>query len=70
MHSSPTARDALITAPTDIQASGTTTADTPIRDVMAQLTGLARGLMVTEADQTIGMITRKAVLTRLLNPRG
>ncbi len=65
-----TARDALITAPTDIQSSGTTTADTPIRDVMAQLTGPTRGLTVTEAGQTIGMITREAVLARLLNPRG
>ena len=65
-----TARDALVVGASDILSGGTTTADTPIRDVMAQLTGPTRGVTVTDNGETIGMITREAVLTRLLNPRG
>ena len=65
-----TARDVLVVGASDILSGGTTTADTPIRDVMAQLTGPTRGVTVTDNGETIGMITREAVLTRLLNPRG
>ncbi len=65
-----TARDALATGLSDIPVSGETTAETPIRDVMGQLRGPVRALTVTENGAAIGVITREAVLQRLLNPRG
>jgi predicted transcriptional regulator len=65
-----TAKDALAPASSDIPVSGETTAETPIRDVMAQLRGTVRALTVTEGGAAVGVITREAVLQRLLNPRG
>ena len=65
-----TARDAMEPTPSAIPTSGSTDADTAIRDVMGLLTGDTRALLVTHNGATIGQITREGVLTRLLNPRG
>jgi glycine betaine/proline transport system ATP-binding protein len=65
-----TARDALAHGLPDIPVSGETTAETPIREVMGQLRGTVRALTVTDNGATIGIISREAVLRRLLNPRG
>jgi len=65
-----TARDALAHGLPAIPVSGQTTAETPIREVMGLLRGEVRALTVMEGDAAIGIITREAVLRRLLNPRG
>ena len=65
-----TAKDAIAHGWSDIPVSGDTTADTPIREVMGKLRGNVRALTVTEDGAAIGIITREAVLQRLLNPRG
>jgi len=65
-----TARDAVEPTPGEIPTSGTTTADTPIREVMAKLKGPVRAMTVSDGGRIIGQITREGVLTRLLNPRG
>lgn len=65
-----TARDALVDGASTIPASGETTAETPIREVMGRLRGETRALNVTDGATTIGTISRESVLQRLLNPRG
>ena len=65
-----TARDALAHGLSDIPVTGQTTAETPIREVMSQLRGNIRALTVMENGAPIGIISREAVLRRLLNPRG
>ena len=65
-----TARDALAEAQCDIPPSGETSAETPIREVMGRLRGPVRAMTVTEHGRSIGIISREAVLNRLLNPRG
>ena len=65
-----TARDALADAHCDIAPSGETAAETPIREVMGQLRGPVRAMTVMEQGTPIGVISREAVLNRLLNPRG
>ncbi len=65
-----TARDAMVAFPGDIPCSGETGPDVPIRTVMAMLRGPVRAVRVVEGGQPIGQVTREAVLSRLLNPRG
>jgi glycine betaine/proline transport system ATP-binding protein len=65
-----TARDAMIPHPGPIPCSGETGPDVPIREVMGMLRGDVRAVKVVEDGQPVGQVTREAVLTRLLNPRG
>jgi glycine betaine/proline transport system ATP-binding protein len=65
-----TARDAMVSFPHAIPCSGETGPDVPIRDVMGMLRGDCRAVRVIEDGRTIGQVTREAVLSRLLNPRG
>ncbi len=65
-----TARDAIEPTPNVTPTSGETDIDTPIKDVMARLKDESRALTVTDKGATVGQISRKTVIARLLDPRG
>lgn len=65
-----TARDAMFPLPGSVPSSGEVGPDTPIRAVMEMLKGDVRAVTVIEAGAPIGIVSREAVLARLLNPRG
>ena len=65
-----TARDALAHGLATIAGPGQTTAQTPVREVMGQLRGDLRALTVLAGATPIAIVTREALLRRLLKPRG
>jgi glycine betaine/proline transport system ATP-binding protein len=65
-----TARDAMFPLPGSVPSSGQVAPDMPIRAVMEMLKGDVRAVTVVDAGAPIGIVSREAVLARLLNPRG
>jgi len=65
-----TARDAMFQLPGLVPSSGVVAPDMPIRSVMEMLKGEVRAVTVIEDGAPIGIVSREAVLARLLNPRG
>jgi len=65
-----TARDALEPTPNATPTTGTTDIDTPIKDVMYQLKDETRALTVSDQGRIVGQVSRRTVISRLLDPRG
>ena len=64
-----TAADALVAA-TGTAAGAPVAPETPLRAVMAQLSGTGWPVAVTDGSRILGEVTKDSALSRIVNPRG